>query len=572
MKVLIADIETDGLLAKVIHCIGLKLLWEPTSEPVIYADHPDYPSFDEAIEKFQEADRIVFHNGLAFDVPIILRLLGDEAIDTSKVFDTLVASRLLAVEKQSHSLGALGEELGFPKTEFSDWSQFSKEMASYCKNDVNVLHEVYETLNDCEFEEALAMEHNFQWVMGLQQAHGFRLDVQAAQLLDAELRQELADIEREMQEKWQPIVTERWSEKTGKRLKDGIEVFNPGSRQQIAQRLIAEYKWKPRQYTPTGVPKIDENILKNLKYPEAQRLGRYFRCQKMRSQISEGDAAWLKLERDGYVHGAMRTIGAATHRCAHHSPNMANVDKKDPRMREVWLPDPGQVLVGCDADALELVCLAHYLGKWDDGEYAKALLEGSKDNGTDVHSRTQRLLELPNRDAAKTAQYGYLYGASDRKLAQISREGGGVIKDGKEIRRRMNEGITGLGKLSEAISKRADVGYFKAIDGRHIKIKSPHSALNFLLQSTGAILMKTAVDIFHFDLATEAGHVVNGYPKTFAYCANVHDEQQITTDQKYADELGKMFCRAITLAAERLKLRCPLSGTYSIGNNWKETH
>lgn len=570
MKVLVADIETDGLIASVIHCIGIKDIERDTN--LIYADHPGYPPISKALEEFQKADRIVFHNGLAFDAPTIIRLYGDSALDPRKVFDTLVASRLLSVEKQSHSLAALGQELGHPKTEFSDWSQFSEEMATYCQNDVEVLHQIYNTLKDCEFTQALNMEHRFQWVMGLQQDHGFRIDIEAAQLLDAELRQELSDIEVELQDRWQPIVTERWSEKTGKRLKDGVEIFNPGSRKQISERLIADYGWKPRQYTPTGVPKIDENILKSLKFPEAQKLARYFRVQKMLSQISEGDSAWLKLERDGYVHGAMRTIGAATHRCAHHSPNMANVDKKNPRMREVWLPDPGQVLVGCDADALELVCLAHYLGKWDDGEYAKALLEGSKDDGTDVHSRTQRLLELPNRDVAKTAQYGYLYGASDRKLAQISREGGGAIKDGKEIRRRMNEGITGLGKLSEAISKRADAGYFKAIDGRHIKIKSPHSALNFLLQSTGAILMKTAVDIFHFDLATEAGHVVNGYPKTFAYCANVHDEQQITTDEKYAEELGTMFCRAVTLAAERLKLRCALSGTYKIGNNWKETH
>ena len=121
----------------------------------------------------------------------------------------------------------------------------------------------------------------------------------------------------------------------------------------------------------------------------------------MLSQISEGDSAWLKLERDGYVHGAMRTIGAATHRCAHHSPNIAQVDKKDPRMREVWLPDPGQVLVGCDADALELVCLAHYLGKWDDGEYAKALLMTI--HLKDVKIFTHVIENIPVRDIGLVA-------------------------------------------------------------------------------------------------------------------------------------------------------------------------
>jgi len=569
MKTLIADIEADGFTPTEIFCIGIKELGH---DGVMYANHPDYPSLDQAFDQFRKADRIVMHNGLGYDVPAILRLHGRDAIDETKVFDTLVTSRLVDVARQKHSLAAWGEELGHPKGDFSDFTKFSDEMAEYCLQDLEVTEAVYNKLKDCEFLDALQLEHRFQWAMSLQQQHGFRLDVAAASALEGELRQELGDIEVELQDHWEPIVTERWSEKTGKRLKDNIEVFNPGSRQQIAQRLIANYEWKPKVYTPTGVPKIDENILKSLKYPEAQQLTRYFRAQKMLSQVAEGDSAWLRLERNGYVHGSMRTIGAATHRCAHFAPNMAQVDKRDPRMREVWLPDPEEVLVGCDADALELVCLAHYLGKWDDGEYRKALLEGSKEHGTDVHSRTQKLLELPTRDDAKTAQYGYLYGASDRKLAQISREAGGPIKDGKEIRRRMNEGITGLGKLSAAIQKRADKGWFKAIDGRHIKIKSPHSALNFLLQSTGAILMKKAVEVFHYDLAVTDRHVENNIPRTFAYCANVHDEQQFTTAPENAERIGELFCEAISQAAIRLDLRCPLSGTYSIGNNWKETH
>ena len=169
-------------------------------------------------------------------------------------------------------------------------------------------------------------------------------------------------------------------------------------------------------------------------------------------------------------------------------------------------------------------------------------------------------------------QYAYLYGASDKKLAQIAREAGGPVKDGKEIRRRMNEGIDGLGKLSSAIQKRADVGWFKAIDGRRIKIASPHSALNYLLQSTGAIVMKKAVQVFHYDLAVQAGFVRDGYSVDFNYVANVHDEVQLSCNPDAAEEIGQLFARAISVAAERLNMRCPLSGTYAIGNNWSETH
>ena len=576
MKILIADIEADALLPDLskCHCFGIKEFGKNEVDPrrTIYADHAGYRPISEALERLSDADLIVMHNGIGYDAPAIVQLYGSDAISPGKVYDTLVASRFKNPTQRAHSLGYLGEQLGYEKGAFSDFTKFTDEMADYCHRDLEVTEKVFEQLWTGEISDALALEFRFARVMALQEQHGFRLDVTKAQALESELRQEQLDIERSLQSIWLPKTIERVSEKTGRKLKDKIEVFNPSSRKQIGERLTEQYGWKPRHYTPSGQPKIDETVLDRLKYDEATQLSRYLRLQKLLGQLSDGNAGWLKLERDGYVHGSVKTIGTATHRCSHFGPNMGQVDRRDPRMREVWLPDPGQVLVGCDADALELVCLAHYLGRYDDGEYQDALLNGSKDDGTDVHSRTQKLLELPTRDHAKTAQYAYLYGASDRKLAQISREAGGPVKNGKEIRRRMNEGINGLGKLSAAIQRRADVGWFKAIDGRRIDIKSPHSALNYLLQSTGAIVMKKAVDVFHYDLATKAGFVLAESTVNYSYVANVHDEVQLSADPDYADQLGQMFADAIRLAAERLKMRCPLSGTYAIGSNWKDTH
>ena len=573
MEILIADIEADNLLPDItnIHCLAIKE-YQTNDDPIIYRDAGDHRPIIEGISRLVRSNLAVFHNGLGYAAPALLRFYGRNALDGIQIYDTLVGSRYHYPERRSHSLAALGEALGYPKGDHSDWSAYSEDMGAYCCQDVEVTEKVFEQMWTGDIERGLKLEFNFAKVMALQEQHGFRLDVDKAQELEAQFRQEQCDIERGLQQVWLPKTIERHSDKTGKRLKDKIEVFNPGSRKQIAERLKEQYDWKPKQYTPNGQPKVDEAVLDKLKYDEAKQLSRYFRLQKMLGQLTDGDAGWLKLERDGYVHGSMKTIGTATHRCSHFGPNMGQVDRRDPRMREVWLPDPGQVLVGCDADALELVCLAHYLGRYDNGEYQDALLNGSKEDGTDVHSRTQKLLELPTRDHAKTAQYAYLYGASDRKLAQISREAGGPIKNGKEIRRRMNEGINGLGKLSAAIQKRADVGWFKAIDGRKIYIKSPHSALNYLLQSTGAIVMKKAVEVFHYDLAVTAGFVRDECPVNFSYVANVHDEVQLSVDPDDAPVVGQLFADSITLAAERLKMRCPLSGTYQIGKNWRETH
>jgi hypothetical protein len=86
------------------------------------------------------------------------------------------------------------------------------------------------------------------------------LDVVYAISLVTEVKGRLAEIYESMQERWPPIITERWSAKTGKRLKDATVVFNPASRQQIGQKLI-ELGWKPKKFTETGLPQIDEDIL-----------------------------------------------------------------------------------------------------------------------------------------------------------------------------------------------------------------------------------------------------------------------------------------------------------------------
>lgn len=576
MKTLIADIETNGLLHELHTCHCLAVGSVDLDDIVVYADQPNYPPITEGLARLREADRVVFHNGVMFDYPALEMLYGRDLIPKrEKVFDTLILSRLLNPIGGSHSLASWGERLGFPKGDHTDWSQFSEEMATYCKQDVAVTQRVYaELMKKClpDFNVALKLEHDFAYVIGMQEQHGFRLNVEAAQNLATELRQEMGDIEVELQKVFPPKTIKRVSEKTGKPLKDKIEMFNPGSRKMIAARLTEMYGWKPKKFTPAGSPQIDDLVLGELTYPEAKLLARYFRCQKQLSMISEGDSGWLKCERNGYVHGKVNTIGTATSRCSHFAPNMAQVDKKDKRMRAVWLADPGHKLVGCDGDALELRMLANYLALFDGGKYTKSLLEGKKEDGTDVHSMTGKLVGCKDRDQVKRLTYAYLYGAGDPKLTAILREAGAEVKTGKEARRRMNEGITGLGKLSTLVRSRVKRGYIKGVDGRHVPVTGEHSALNYLLQSAGAILMKKALVVFHYELATEAGHVVDEQPMTFKYCANVHDEVQMSCEPEHAETLGKLFAQAIAIAGERLGLRCPTSGSYDIGENWLETH
>lgn len=621
MQVLIADLEGNDLLP------GLRNLWclgvidAKTKEEVLYADQPGYPTIDEGLKRLQEADRVVFHNGLGYDYLALLKLYG-RPLRFDQVWDSLIVSQMLCPERGSHALAAWGETFKFPKGDWKDFSAWHPEMGKYCLQDCRITLRIYRVLQSklrkwldkgFDLRPAIEVEHKVGLVIRLQEQHGFRLDVKKAQELEVELRAELMELEDELQKVFLPMFkpnkgkwdyqTCTWrsvevtTPKVGNKTrgvtkgapycKVDIQPFNPGSRTQCVVRLT-KLGWQPDKFTPAGQPSVDEAVLKDLHYPESKPLSRYFDLTKQLGQLADGDNAWLKLvNAKGYVHGRVNTVGARTNRMTHFAPNMAQVSKKDKRMREVWLPDVGHVLVGCDASGLELRMLGHDLAHFDGGTYAQAVVYGKSSEGTDAHTRAMKATGLFSRDNTKTLTYAFLYGSGNPNLGSIVisdlMEAGKAIPKvqpaalGKRVRDRMEEGIDGL-KTLVAICKRRtkEVGYLKGLDGRPIMSTSQHSALNTRLQSSGAIVMKYALAIFHFELLVKEGWVEDHYfindESVIAYCANVHDEAQMSCEPSKAERIGQLFADSIRIAGERLGLRCELAGEFAIGANWKETH
>jgi DNA polymerase I-like protein with 3'-5' exonuclease and polymerase domains len=361
-----------------------------------------------------------------------------------------------------------------------------------------------------------------------------------------------------MQERWPPVTVERISDKTGKRLKDSVVTFNPGSRQQIGEKL-KELGWKPKDFTPTGHPIVDEAVLEKLNIPEAKIIAEYLMLNKRISQIE----SWMEaVGKDGRVHGKVITNGAVTGRMTHSSPNMAQIPNAGsiygPECRECWTVEDGNVLVGCDASGLELRMLAHYM---KDNEYVKTVVEGSSKDGTDVHTKNQKAAGLQTRDQAKTFIYAFLYGAGSAKIGSIV---GGKAKDGERLIASFLKGTPSLQRLRDTVSKYAGKGFVPGLDGRKIWVRSEHAALNSLLQGAGAIVMKKALVIF------DNKRKANKWP--VKYVANVHDEAQLECPKDIAEDVGKAFKEAIIEAGEYFKLRCPLDGEYKIGSNWRQTH
>jgi DNA polymerase-1 len=544
----------------------------------------------EGLRLLVAADKVVGHNILAFDLPALERLYPKFAtkFDPSRVEDTLVLSRLLHTDQRdkdfqtkdfpkelvgSHSLKAWGHRLGLAKAEAPSFDQTSEELLEYCKQDVRVTIALYGSLMKHPSgppARAIKLEHAFARIIRQQERTGFPFDVEAAQTLHADLLKENLMIEQHLQQIFPPIVTERVSEKTGRPLKPKTEVFNPGSRLQIAERLKERYGWVPQEFTPDGRPRIDESILESLGYPEALRLARYLTVQKRLGQLADGDEAWLKLvAKDGRMHGRVNTNGAITGRCTHRGPNMAQVPAS-PEYRSLFVPAKGLKLIGADASGLELRCLAHYLGRYDKGQYAKVILEG------DIHWENAKafglIKDVPQdkanpehkmaRNQAKGAIYALIYGAGNDKLGMVL---GGNRERGRKARQNFEAKVPAYLQLKEAVSQSlAANNFLRGLDSRPLYPRSEHAALNTLLQSAGAVVMKEACVLAWDRFKNESIPVEQ--------VASVHDEYQFMAPAEYAEEVGKIAVWAIQQAGKEYEFRCRLDGEYRVGNSWADTH
>lgn len=587
-EIVFADCEGNDLLPGLTKMWLIQLAVGVEGEVEAFADQPGYRPISEALTILRTAPKVVFHNGFGYDLFAVNKLYPG-TMKREQIIDTLVISRLRNSVATRHSLHDIGEELGIRKGVHTDFSQFSPEMVTYGIQDVRILQEAWKgkgrlpAFRDFynEYRAACELEFYVAYVMQKQNNHGFRFDYESAQMLESELRQESLDHERNLQEIFPPITTERWSTKTGKRLKDDVEVFNPGSNDQISDRLITKYGWKPKSLTPTGKAKIDETILSDLPYAEAKAVARYKVLNKKLGMISDGANSWLKLARaypDGSyrIHGSVNPLGARTHRMSHFKPNVAQVDK-DQRMRNKWLANINEVLVGVDAEGLELRMLAHFLFPYDQGEYSTVVHSGDKSIGTDIHTVNRKAAGLHLRDSAKTMIYAYLYGCGDAKLgviisddaksANLPEPKGSKSANGKLLRTKLETGVTGLGELvAKCIRTHNNYGAMPGCDGRWIPSASAHSALNTLLQGNGSIIMKKAQVIFDIEL-TKLGIV-----DMVGYCATVHDEIDVSCPPDIANKVSEVGKSSIEQAGLDLGIRCPLVGDAKIGQNWYEIH
>ena len=574
---LVFDIETDDLNATKIHCI----VAQDVETKELYKFPPE--KLSEGYALLQSADKLIGHNIIGFDIPMVEKF-GNIDLSSKSVVDTLVLSRLFnPVREGGHSLDSWGHRLKLHKIEFEDYENYSIDMLNYCTRDVQLNALVLERLKkeSAGFsKDSVYLEHETAKILKEQEVNGFLFNDKQAELLLADLRERMFKIEEEVHQVFKPklidikevkpvlkkdgtlskkgLSEEEYNDRVATNdttpfMRRKLQDFNLGSRKQIGEYLI-EFGWKPKRFTPTGQPIVDEKTLANISnIPQARLIAKFLLLQKRIAQVD----SWIEAQReDDRVHGFVIPNGTITGRMAHRNPNMAQVPSiKSPfgqECRSCWTVPEGYKLVGIDASSLELRMLAHYM---NDEEFTNEIING------DIHTFNQKLAGLKSRDQAKTFIYALIYGAGDAKLGSVV---GGSIQDGKRLRQHFYDNKLSFKRLGDAVRKVSQQNFINGLDDRKLFVRHSHAALNTLLQGGGAIVMKRAL------IMLQSLIKLNTLDARFV--ANIHDEWQMEVREDIADFVGERAVGCIVKAGEFYNLRCPMDGEYKIGDNWSETH
>jgi DNA polymerase-1 len=512
------------------------------------------------------------------------------------------------------------------------WAAWNEEMHAYMIQDVGTNLALWKHLKvDTYSQEAIELEHRIARVVDAMEQAGVPFDLEAAGALHGELVGKKAAIEKHLVEQFgawyapvspDPVkvtfIPKRDNKKQGylagvpctkiKRV-----LFNPGSRDHIAKVLL-DRGWKPTEFTPGGAPQINDEVLSGLlvRFPEADGLAEYLMLEKRLSQLAEGPQAWLNhVGPDGHIHGVINPMGTTTSRASHFNPNLGQV----PSMKKPYGKQcralfgvnnkKGWKLVGADQEGLELRGLAHYLHPMDNGAYADVvckgdphwlhaqvigLAEGERDKHNQLHT-------IVREDGSKRFIYAYIYGCFDNMAGTIIYnclvnakrtipDAGGALyekffgngdptqrllsKVGKSIREGFAKRIKGYEQLQKKLAGLVQkYGQLPGLDGRRIPSRSDHSALNFLIQSAGAIICKRwVVDAFD-ELSSRYKH---GWDGDFVFLLWVHDEIQVAVREGLEKEVGEVLVRCARAAGEPYGFRVPLDSKYIVGDTWADTH
>jgi DNA polymerase I-like protein with 3'-5' exonuclease and polymerase domains len=337
-----------------------------------------------------------------------------------------------------------------------------------------------------------------------------------------------------------------------------------------AQHFIIRH---PRKLpmSPMLIDPVSKAICPNLAEMEGDLATGLVRWMSLRNRrgVLAGWLANRRLARDGRITAAS---SGWTNTFRQKHTVIANLPAADEKvvygkaMRSLFIPPAGRVFVGYDASGLEARIAGHLAAEFDGGAYAREVLDG------DIHAKNAAAYSTAigrevSRGEGKSPTYALMFGCTAPKVASMFTVDKVLGQKLVDAFWDANPGLKAAKEKIEAEWASNGRQFVRSLDGRKIWTRSPHSLLNAVIQSSGAIIMDRS-----FVLLRER---LGRFSHRFDRVAYFHDEYLLeveTTPSIWPEGLGKAAVKSITQAGEFYKLRVPLTGEFKIGTNYSEVH
>jgi DNA polymerase I len=352
--------------------------------------------------------------------------------------------------------------------------------------------------------------------------------------------------------------------------------FNVHSPPQLREVLFEKLKISPRgvRRGKTGLS-TDVDVLTRLarEHPLPQKILDFRSLAKLKSTYVDALPALVD-PATGRIHCSFNQTVAATGRLSSSDPNLQNIPirtEEGRRIRQAFLPAPGQRLISADYSQIELRVLAHVT--------ADATLISAFRNREDVHVRTAAevfhvdpaLVSAEQRRAAKVINFGILYGMGPSRL---SKELGINFEEAQTYIESYFARYPGVQKYVESTLEAArKTGFVTTLLGRRrfipdltsteggVRQFAERTAVNTPIQGTAADLIKAAMVAIDRRL-TAAGSGAG-------MILQVHDELILEAPEAEVSTVAALVREEMEGAA---RLSVPLEVAVGVGSSWAEIH
>jgi DNA polymerase-1 len=571
------DTETDSVDPMLASLIGISLCVSPSKAYYLPLAHQmaDNLPIKEVLAHLHEAlkGKLIIGHNLKYD----LCVLGRHGLNLNNdMFDTMLAAYILdpgtngysldecADKELGHKMIPISSLIGKGKTQITFDLVDPKETCLYAAEDawaVYLLYPIYQDRIRKSGMKELFYKIELPLVQVLQRMEGNGVAI------DCSILGEISHmINIELKKLTEHIYNYA-----------GYE-FNLNSTQQLAKLLFVEKQLPNKKKTKTGFS-TDNSVLEDLAgdYEIADTIIQYRQLSKLQSTYVSALPKMIN-PTTNRIHSSFNQTVASTGRLSSSNPNLQNIPVRTPLGREIrkafCASDDKHLILAADYSQIELRLLA--LMSRDE-----ALILAFK-NGLDIHKGTAaRIFNVSladvtadQRRAAKTINFGILYGMGQRKLA---RDLGISQTEAKNIIESYFAQFPSIRNfITSCVMNAQQDGFCQTIFGRRLylpNINSKHQgykseaeriAVNMPIQGSAADLIKIAM--------IDIDRQIKDNPR-IKMILQVHDELVFEIEHDAIEEARTMVCTAMENALpEDMRKVVELKTDMGIGNNWFEAH